>query len=134
MPSFCGSTLALYALQNSALWFSKTLKSQLSHCLFSVTNVESTDIQSRFEASVNIFVDPTQKAQVIEALEKIENIEEIYDVKGECDIVSIVSASNMEEFRSVLHKKIMKIKGIQSTIISVVLKSHKHRFANIRMR
>ena len=47
----------------------------------------------RFEASVNLFVDPSQKEQVIDALSKLENIEEIYDVRGEFDIVSIVSAS-----------------------------------------
>jgi len=39
--------------------------------------------------------------------------------EGEFDIVSIVSASSKEEFRNVLHKKIMKIKGVQSTIVSV---------------
>ena len=93
------------------------------NCL--MTSMESNDIHDRFEASVNIFVDPSQKAQVIDALEKVENIEEIYDVKGEFDIVSIVSASSVEEFRNVLHKKIMKIKGVKSTIVSVVLKSHK---------
>ena len=87
--------------------------------------MESIDSHGRFEASVNIFVDPAQKAQVIDALEKVENIEEIYDVKGEFDIVSIVSASSVEEFRNVLHKKIMKIKGVQSTLVSVVLRAHK---------
>jgi DNA-binding Lrp family transcriptional regulator len=85
----------------------------------------SKDSHGQFEASVNIFVDPTQKEQIIEALEKIENIEEIYDVKGEFDIVSIVSASSVEEFRNVLHKKIMKIKGVHSTLVSVVLRAHK---------
>jgi DNA-binding Lrp family transcriptional regulator len=86
---------------------------------------ESSNNQGQFEASVNIFVDPSQKAQIIDILSKVENIEAIYDVKGEFDIVSIVSASSMEEFRNVLHKKIMKIKGVQSTIVSVVLKAHK---------
>ena len=99
-----------------------------------MTNMESNDSHGRFEASVSIFVDPSQKAQVIDALEKVESIEEIYDVKGECDIVSIVSASSVEEFRNVLHKKIMKIKGVQSTIISVVLKSHKSALNNIHIR
>ena len=80
----------------------------------------------RFEASVNLFVDPSQKEQVIDALSKLENIEEIYDVKGEFDIVSIVSASSVEEFRNVLQEKINKIKGVKSTITSVVLKAHKH--------
>jgi DNA-binding Lrp family transcriptional regulator len=88
------------------------------------TNVSSNS-HGRFEASVNIFVDPTQKAQVINALSKLENIEDIYEVKGEFDIVSIVSASCLEEFRTLLHKKIMKIKGVKSTVTSVVLKTHK---------
>jgi DNA-binding Lrp family transcriptional regulator len=86
---------------------------------------DSLNSLRRFEASVNIFVDQTQKAQVIDALSKLENIEEIYEVKGEFDIVSIVSASCLEEFRNVLQKKIMKIKGVKSTITSVVLKTHK---------
>lgn len=88
------------------------------------TNDSSTN-HGRFEASVSIFVDPTQKAQVIDALSKVENIEEIYDVAGEFDIVSIVSASCLEEFRNVLQKRIMKIKGVKSTITSVILKAHK---------
>ena len=96
--------------------------------------MKSTDSHGQFEASVNIFVDPAQKAQVIDALEKVENIEEIYDVKGEFDIVSIVSASSVEEFRNVLHKKIMKIKGIQSTLVSVVLRAHKRINAPISNR
>ena len=86
---------------------------------------DSSNSQGRFEASVNIFVDPTQKAQIMDALSKVENIEDIYEVKGEFDIVSMVSASSIEEFRNVLHKKIMKIKGVQSTIVSVVLKAQK---------
>ncbi len=88
-------------------------------------NSDSSNSKGRFEASVNIFVDPTQKAQIMDALSKVENIEDIYEVKGEFDIVSMVSASSIEEFRNVLHKKIMNIKGVQSTIVSVVLKSHK---------
>ena len=87
--------------------------------------MDINESHGRFEASVSIFVDPTQKAQVIDALQKLENIEEIYDVKGEFDIVSIVSASSIEEFRNVLHKKIMKIKGVKSIIASIVLKAHK---------
>ncbi len=95
--------------------------------------MESNESQGRFEASVNIFVDPDKKAQVIDALEKDETIEENYDVKGEFDIVSIVSAASVEEFRNVLHKKIMKIKGVKSTLVSVVLKTHKS-LSNIHVR
>src|SRR5665647_426975 len=88
------------------------------------TNVSSNS-HGRFEASVNIFVDPTQKAQVINALSKLENIEDIYEVKGEFDIISTVSTASLEEFRTILHNKILKIKGVKSTVITVVLKTHK---------
>ena len=88
------------------------------------TNVSSNS-PGRFEASVNFFVDPTQKAQVIDSLSKLENIEDIYEVKGEFDIVSIVSATSLEEFRTILHNNILKIKGVKSTVITVMLKTHK---------
>jgi DNA-binding Lrp family transcriptional regulator len=90
---------------------------------------ESSNNCGRFKASVNLFVDPTEKAHVLDALSKLKNIEEVYEVKGEFDIVSIVSASCLEEFRNVLQQKIMKIKGVKSTITSVVLKTHiRHSF------
>jgi DNA-binding Lrp family transcriptional regulator len=39
--------------------------------------------------------------------------------------VTLVSASDIEEFRDVLKNRIMKIKGIKSTVSSIVLKAHK---------
>ena len=87
--------------------------------------IDSSNNHSRFEASVNLFVDPSQKAQVINALSKLENVEDIYEVKGEFDIVSTVSATSLEEFRTILHNNILKIKGVKSTVITVVLKTHK---------
>ena len=80
---------------------------------------------SRFLASVNIFVEPSEKTNVVANLSKIENAEEVYEVAGEYDIVSLVSASCLEEFRDVLQKKIMKIKGIKSTITTIILEPHK---------
>ncbi len=81
---------------------------------------------SRLLASVNIFVDPSEKDSVVASLLKLDKLEEIYEVTGDCDIVSVISASSLEEFREVLHKKIMKIKGVKSTITAVILKRHKH--------
>ncbi len=80
---------------------------------------------SRFLASVNIFVDSSEKDHVIAALSNLQNIEEIYEVAGEYDIVSLVSASCLEEFRDILQKRIIKIKGIKSTITEIILKPHK---------
>ena len=62
---------------------------------------------------------------VVQELQKLPNMEELYEVTGEFDIVSLVSAEDIEEFRDILKNKIMKIKGIKSTVTSVVLHSHK---------
>lgn len=80
---------------------------------------------SRFLASVNIFADKNQIDQVIEALEKLNNIEEVYEVAGEYDIVTFVSTANIEEFRQIMHKQIMKISGVKSTISTIILQPHK---------
>jgi DNA-binding Lrp family transcriptional regulator len=80
---------------------------------------------NRFLASVNIFVESSQKDKVLSALGELKNIEEIYEVAGGYDIVSLVSASCLEEFRDILHKKILKINGIKSTIVTVILQPHK---------
>ena len=58
-------------------------------------------------------------------LVKLENLEELYEVTGEFDIVTLLSAADIEEFRDVLKNRIMKIKGVKSTVSSVVLKSYK---------
>ena len=62
---------------------------------------------------------------VVQALAQLPNTEELYEVTGEFDVVSLVSASDIEEFRDVLKNKIMKIKGVKSTVSSIVLHSHK---------
>ena len=81
-------------------------------------------------AFVDIFVDSPHMDDVVEALAKLDNIEELYEVTGEFDIVTIVEADDIEEFRDVLKNKIMKIKGVKSTVSSIVLKIHKGpRFA-----
>ena len=81
---------------------------------------------SRFLASVNIFAESTQIDNVVAALSKLENIEEVYEVAGEYDIVTLVCTSTLEEFRDMLQKQIMKIKGVKSTITSLyLLQPHK---------
>jgi DNA-binding Lrp family transcriptional regulator len=80
---------------------------------------------SRLLAFVNIFVDSPHMDEVVLALAQLPNMEELYEVTGEFDIVSLVSASDIEEFRDTLKNKIMKIRGVKSTVSSVVLHSHK---------
>jgi DNA-binding Lrp family transcriptional regulator len=80
---------------------------------------------SRILAFVDIFVESTEMDNVVAALSRLETLEELYEVTGEFDIVTLVSASGIEEFREILKNKIMKIKGVKSTVSSVVLHTHK---------
>jgi DNA-binding Lrp family transcriptional regulator len=62
---------------------------------------------------------------VAQSLIKLDNLEELYEVTGEFDIVTLLSASDIEEFRDVLKNKIMKINGVKSTVSSVILEAYK---------
>lgn len=80
---------------------------------------------ARFLAFVDIFVESSLMDDVVQSLIKLENLEELYEVTGEFDIVTLLSAADIEEFREVLKNRIMKIKGVKSTVSSVVLKAYK---------
>jgi DNA-binding Lrp family transcriptional regulator len=73
-----------------------------------------------------MFVDSAEKEHIVAALSNIEEIKEVYEVAGEYDLVSVVSTSCLEEFRDLLHKRILHIKGIKSTVISVILNLHEN--------
>jgi DNA-binding Lrp family transcriptional regulator len=53
------------------------------------------------------------------------NVEELYEVTGEFDVVTLVSCADIEEFRELLKNKILKIKGVKSTVTSIVLSAPK---------
>jgi len=74
---------------------------------------------------VNIFVESPDLDEVVDALSKIPNVEELYEVTGEFDVVALVSAADIEEFRDVLKNKLLKIRGIRSTVTSIVTNEHK---------
>jgi len=62
---------------------------------------------------------------VVKALKEVPNLEEMYEVTGEFDVVTLVSAADIDEFRDILKNKILKIRGVKSTVTSVVLHAHK---------
>ena len=92
----------------------------LTHVQFGKT----TNMQRQL-AFVDIFVEAQEMDNVLSALTQLQHLEELYEVTGEFDIVTLVSAADIEEFRDVLKNKIMKIKGVKSTVSSIVLKAHK---------
>jgi DNA-binding Lrp family transcriptional regulator len=80
---------------------------------------------TELHAFVNIFVQASLMDEVIGALSKIDAVEELYEVTGEFDIVTLVSASDIESFRDIMNNRIMKINGVKSTVSSIVLSTHK---------
>jgi DNA-binding Lrp family transcriptional regulator len=80
---------------------------------------------ARLLAFVDIFVDSPTLDDVVQALIRLPNVEEVYEVTGEFDIVALISVADIEEFRDFLKNKILKIKGIKSTVTSIVLNAPK---------
>ena len=73
---------------------------------------------SRLFALVDLFVETCEIDNVVASLSQMENLEALYEVTGEFDIVTLFSASDVEEFRSVLKNKILKMKGVKSAVTS----------------
>jgi len=74
---------------------------------------------------VNVFVESLSLDDVVQALSQFSNVEELYEVTGEYDIVALVSAASIEDFRDFLKNKLLKIKGVRSTVTSVVFNAPK---------
>ncbi len=55
------------------------------------------------------------------ALSRLKNVENVFEVTGEFDIVSIVTAPDLEQFRDTLKNGIMKLAGVKSTVTSIIL-------------
>ena len=75
---------------------------------------------ARLLAFVDIFVESPEMDNVVAALSKLENLEELFEVTGEFDLVTLFSASDIEELRDILKNRVMKIKGVKSTVSSIV--------------
>ncbi len=78
-------------------------------------------VDEKVLAFVDIFVDSLMIDEVLRDLNAIDNVIEIYEVTGEFDIVTLIRSDNIEEFRNILKNRVMKIKGIKSTVSSIVL-------------
>jgi DNA-binding Lrp family transcriptional regulator len=76
-------------------------------------------------AFVDIFVESAEMDNVIAALSRLDSLVDLYEVTGEYDLVTMFLATDIEEFRDILKNKIMKVKGVRSTVSSIVLKAHK---------
>ena len=76
---------------------------------------------SDMKALVSIVVDPERSSEVCSQLSQIEEIRKVYEVTGQYDVVIEVEVGSIEEFREILNKKILAIKGVKMTESAIVL-------------
>jgi len=74
---------------------------------------------------LNVFVESKELERVTEALAKLPEIVDVYEVTGEYDLIAIIKTDTIAHFRQILKDKILKIRGIRSTVSAVVLHMHK---------
>jgi DNA-binding Lrp family transcriptional regulator len=76
-------------------------------------------------AIINIFVETEAMEKVTEAITSFPEVVDVHEVTGEFDLVAVVKADDIMEFRRFLKDKVMKVKGIKSTVTSIILFTHK---------
>jgi DNA-binding Lrp family transcriptional regulator len=63
--------------------------------------------------------------EVAHAITEIPEVVDVFEVTGEADIVAILEADDVLQFRDILKNNILRIPGIKSTVSSVVMYVHK---------
>ncbi len=74
---------------------------------------------------LNVFVESRELERVTESLAKLPEVTDVYEVTGEYDLVAFIKTETIAQFRQVLKDKVLKVKGVRSTVSSVVLHTHK---------
>lgn len=74
---------------------------------------------------LNVFVESQELESVTKALEKLPQVTDLYEVTGEYDLVALVATDSINTFRDLLKNRILRIKGIRSTVSAVVIHTHK---------
>lgn len=65
---------------------------------------------------LNLFVESQELESVTRALEKLPQVTDLYEVTGEYDLVALMTTDSINGFRDLLKNKILRIKGIRSTV------------------
>lgn len=74
---------------------------------------------------LNVFVESEELESVTRALEKLSQVTDLYEVTGEYDLVALLKTDSISGFRDLLKNRILRIKGIRSTVSAVIIHTHK---------
>ncbi len=74
---------------------------------------------------LNVFVESQELEAVTRALERLPQVTDLYEVTGEYDLVALLRTESINAFRELLKNRILRIKGIRSTVSAVIIHTHK---------
>ena len=74
---------------------------------------------------LSVFVESQELENVSNALLRLPQVTDLYEVTGEYDLVALISTDSITAWRELLKNKILKIKGIRSTVSAVIIHTHK---------
>jgi DNA-binding Lrp family transcriptional regulator len=74
---------------------------------------------------LSVFVESQELENVSNALQRLPQVTDLYEVTGEYDLVALISTDSITAWRELLKNKILKIKGIRSTVSAVIIHTHK---------
>lgn len=80
---------------------------------------------SKIQVILNITIESRDLDEVSRSLASLSEVTDVYEVTGESDIVAVVTANDVIDFRNMLKNKILKIDGIKTTVTSVIMYVHK---------
>jgi len=80
---------------------------------------------SKIQVILNITIESRDLDEVSRSLASLSEVTDVYEVTGESDIVAIVTANDVIDFRNMLKNKILRIDGIKTTVTSVIMYVHK---------
>jgi DNA-binding Lrp family transcriptional regulator len=80
---------------------------------------------SQISVILNITIESRDLDEVSKMLAALPEVVDVYEVTGESDIVAVVKANDVIDFRNMLKNKILKIDGIKTTVSSVIMYVHK---------
>ncbi|MFW9956350.1 MAG: Lrp/AsnC family transcriptional regulator [Candidatus Thorarchaeota archaeon] len=80
---------------------------------------------SKIRVILNVTIESRDLDDVSRSLAELPEVADVYEVTGESDIVAIVEADDVVDFRNMLKNKILKIDGVKTTVSSVIMYVHK---------
>ncbi|MEM2902219.1 MAG: Lrp/AsnC ligand binding domain-containing protein [Candidatus Bathyarchaeia archaeon] len=83
------------------------------------------EVNGEITAVISLSADSKKLEKVIEQLVEMPETQDVYEVTGEYDLIAVVKAKDISDFRVIVKDKILQIDGVVNSVSSFVLYTHK---------